>query len=195
MPLTVRALECKLNYKAFAFFTVIFFSIEALGFALSMINSVFLVIVLSIVALLPIWIASLFLFGEWRQITANVIGEAEMSTWEEFKQFWWLFAIVIGFWTALVVLTGQYDNLIQIASFVAIMLVVMKCNKMKVKITDVGIVFGKMVLLRWDKAKIEFKGDYVILRSGLRCFAIPKNEILNTAIVNLNYVHSRQDHG
>ena len=193
MPLTVRAWECRLNYKAFAFFTVILFSIEALGFALSMINSVFLVIVMSTLALIPIWVASLFLFGECRQVTANVIGETEVSTWEEFKRFWWLFAIGIGFWIAFVALTGQYYNLIQIASFVAVMLVA-KVSRMKVKSTDVGIVFGRMLLLRWDNAKIEFKGDYVVLRSGLRYFAIPKNEILNTAIVSLDHVLGRQDH-
>jgi hypothetical protein len=193
MPLTVRAWECRLNYKAFAFFTVILFSIEALGFALSMINSVFFVIVLSVLALLPIWVASLFLFGECRQVTANVIGEAEVSTWEEVRRFWWLFAIGIGLWIAFVALTGRYYNLIQIVSFIAVMLVA-KINRMKVKITDVGIVFGRMLLLRWDNAKIEFKGDYVVLRSGLRYFAIPKNEILNTAIVSLDHVLGRQDH-
>ena len=193
MPLTVRAWECRLNYKAFALFTVILFSIEALGFALSMINSVFFVIVLSVLALLPIWVASLFLFGECRQVTANVIGEAEVSTWEEVRRFWWLFAIGIGLWIAFVALTGRYYNLIQIVSFIAVMLVA-KINRMKVKITDVGIVFGRMLLLRWDNAKIEFKGDYVVLRSGLRYFAIPKNEILNTAIVSLDHVLGRQDH-
>ena len=193
MPLTVRAWECRLNYKAFAFFTVIVFSTEALGFALSMINSVFLVIVLSVLALLPIWVAFLLLFGECRQVTANVIGEAEVSTWEEVRRFWWLFAIGIGLWIAFVALTGRYYNLIQIVSFIAVMLVA-KINRMKVKITDVGIVFGRMLLLRWDNAKIEFKGDYVVLRSGLRYFAIPKNEILNTAIVSLDHVLGRQDH-
>ena len=193
MPLTVRAWECRLNYKAFAFFTVIVFSTEALGFALSMINSVFLVIVLSVLALLPIWVAFLLLFGECRQVTANVIGEAEVSTWEEVRRFWWLFAIGIGLWIAFVALTGRYYNLIQIVSFIAVMLVA-KINRMKVKITDVGIVFGRMLLLRCDNAKIEFKGDYVVLRSGLRYFAIPKNEILNTAIVSLDHVLGRQDH-
>ena len=158
-----------------------------------MINSVFFVIVLSVLALLPFWVASLFLFGECRQVTANVIGEAEVSTWEEVRRFWWLFAIGIGLWIAFVALTGRYYNLIQIVSFIAVMLVA-KINRMKVKITDVGIVFGRMLLLRWDNAKIEFKGDYVVLRSGLRYFAIPKNEILNTAIVSLDHVLGRQDH-
>ena len=87
-----------------------------------MINSVFFVIVLSVLALLPFWVASLFLFGECRQVTANVIGEAEVSTWEEVRRFWWLFAIGIGLWIAFVALTGRYYNLIQIVSFIAVML-------------------------------------------------------------------------
>ncbi|WP_457550710.1 hypothetical protein [Archaeoglobus sp.] len=196
MPLTVKVWKLRPNYKAFALFTVTVFSVEVLGFILSMINSVFLVIVLSVFVLIPIWVASLFLFGGCECITVNVLGEAEVSTWNEVKRFWWLFAIVFLLYVAFAIFSKQYYYVLEGVWIVAFFILFEKKRRLKVKITDLGLVFNRLLLLSWnDIENAEILDDTIVLKGKGRIFtvsngSIPK-EILNNITSTKLHVYNR----
>ncbi len=179
MPLTVKVWKVKPNYKAFAISMLIVFAIMILGSILASIESVFLLIVLLCLALIPISAFSIFVFGKCEKVTANVLGEVEISTWEEVKRFWWILAILFFFYVAVAILSEQYYYVLYCAWIIAFILLG-RMQRLKVKMDDVE--------------NVEILNDKIVLKGRWMAFTVPRGsipkEILNNLAPTKHHVYS-----
>ena len=185
MPLTVKVWKVKPNYKAFAISMLIVFAIMILGSILASIESVFLLIALLCFALIPISAFSIFVFGKCEKVTANVLSEVEISTWVEVKRFWWILAILFFFYVTVAILSKRYYYVLYCAWIIAFILLG-RMQRLKIKITDLGLVFGRSLLLSWDDVEnVEILNDKIVLKGRWLAFAVPRGSIPKEILNNL----------
>ena len=171
----VRAWRSKVNFKVLGLSFVLLFSMLASAFLLSNVAVAMFVFCLFYLSI-PILILSSFAFGKHEQVKAEIIKEVEVDRSYEVRRFWWFYAIPIVAFSISGVVTGHYNYLLHSINFLILAFVFSK-TKIKVLITDKGLVFGKNMLLSWNEIRrVEVKGDYVILHKGrFSSFAIPKD--------------------
>jgi len=170
MPTTVKAWKTEANLKAFIFFLLLIFSLLIMGFII-VDNPVALVLVLLTFALIPVLGLSPFAMGKHESITAEVLGEAEIDRCHEHR---WIWIIPVVAFATVGLLTQRYNLLINAFSFL-ILAFVLSRQKVRVLLTDKGLVWGKTLIVGLDEIeKAEVRNGYAIIRkNSLQRYVVP----------------------
>jgi lysylphosphatidylglycerol synthetase-like protein (DUF2156 family) len=178
MNLTIEVWRTKPNLKVFLVFLALIIALIVAGAILASDTPMALLFAIAIFALIPVVILSPLALGKHECITVEVLGEAEIDMGRRVRELWWLYAIPIAAFTFFGLITGQYNSIIYALEILFLILIFSR-QRLKVSITDKGVVFGRSLLVDWNEIKnAEVKDSYVIVRkNALQHFVIPVDVI------------------
>ncbi|WP_457549216.1 hypothetical protein [Archaeoglobus sp.] len=186
MSLTVEVWRFRPDYKVITVSILLMLSILIFGLSFITIGWIFIFIVMSCLAvLIPISIASRFGFGRWERCSVKVLCEVELSAWDNVKVYliaFLSFLLAIAF---LSVIKGHYYSFVQIVWSIVIFLI-LGMLRFKVKVTDLGVVMGKTLILGWDDVKkVKISNGWVILKGRGRILRLPMDSIPKEVLNNI----------